>query len=145
MNKLNITIMTLLFILTSCKSENNLKPDTVKFEKFEIVGNWIHSNKIEDPKNNQEKRVSKICLNDDFTADIVIRNSTNYKTLVGGWEINKEQKAGPFQLKSHIVLTFDWNATSREIMLISVEKQRNKINLAFKEQIFEKDKTFPTR
>ena len=142
MEKLNLLIIfSILMVLTSCKSEQ--KTDTnaniVEFEKSELFGRWIRTNKIENLKDPEDVLVGKFNLKDDSTAEIEILDSIGYETVTGSWKIDNEQKVGPFSFKSDIALTFDRNNNHRQIILLPVKELNEEKILTAHKGKFEKE------
>lgn len=133
MKKQNLWIASLLvMIFTSCTfvKNNATGDDSVKFKKSELLGQWVRMENKEDIKESEFGKIDKISLKKDLTAEIVLLDSTVFKTVSGSWEFNKETKLGSsilnIQFKSDIVLTFDWNSNNRQVVTISVREQNKK-------------------
>ncbi|SDL38096.1 hypothetical protein [Kriegella aquimaris] len=138
-------MLTVLMLLTACKFEGKIvqNPDSVEFTGSELFGRWILTSNIEDSENSKKLIIRKIDLKDDFSAEIEILDGIGYKTVPGNWKIKEKQKIGAksfnISLKSDVVLTFDLDATHREIVSLSVKEVNNKKMLTSQKDSFEKE------
>ena len=138
-------MLTVLMLLTACKFEDKIvqNPDSVEFMGSELFGRWILTSNIEDSENSKKLIIRKIDLKDDFSAEIEILDGIGYKTVPGNWKIKEKQKIGAksfnISLKSDVVLTFDLDATHREIVSLSVKEVNNKKMLTSQKDSFEKE------
>ena len=72
-------------------------------------------------------------------TEVEILDLNGHKTIAGSWGIGNKQKIGSFSLKSDIALTFDWDDSHRQIMMLTVKPLNNKKTLTSQKGKFEKE------
>src|SRR5690606_39244323 len=96
----------LLFVaLTSCtlQVESDASSESVTIEKSDITGRWTQTDKSISP---EEAQIIAFELNDDFTAEIEIKDASGFQTFSGTWGLGPEDKLVSVPVMSDIELNF---------------------------------------